>query len=174
MLRDFQRTRVYRSEWEMLDNREVWYDLSTCWHFITDVARKKQFVKHFPETFTILGGNRWPSKGPVSPDEHRPNGRLIYLHYGDRRSGLKVKPGYRRVYAEAWNSTMILPIWSRNDLTILHELAHVCNFYEMKPVPAHGKEFVDVYLRLVTMTLGKETAADLQNWMTHHRVQRLG
>lgn len=171
MPRDFQRSRVYRAEWEMLEGRDVWTDLETCWYFLTDTVRTKWFVKQFPQTFAALGGNRWPASGRVHPDQYNPNRRLIYLHYGDRRNGLKLKPGYRRCYAEACYCTIVLPIWARNDLTLLHELAHICNFYEMKPVSAHGREFVNTYLYLVQQTLGKETAAQLKNSMLSHKVK---
>lgn len=169
--RDFQRTRVYRAEWEMLDGREVLPDLESSWDFLTKVVRRKWFVKQFPRTFEALGGDRWPSSGRIDPDKYSPNQRLIYLHYGDRRSGLKLKPGYRRCYAEACYTTVVLPLWARNDLTLLHELAHICNFYEMKPVSAHGQEFVSTYLYLVKQTLGKEVAKELETFMLSHKVK---
>lgn len=169
--RDFQRSKVYHAEWNLLDGRELWPELETSWEFLAGVVRGSQFRKRFPQTFVAAGGMRWPSKGLPSPDRYSPNGRLVYLHYGDRRGGLKLKPGYRRTHAESQYTTVVLPLWARNDLTLLHELAHICTWYDMKPVSAHGREFVQTYLRLVEGALGKGVSKELAEVMDDNRVK---
>jgi len=51
--------------------------------------------------------------------------------------------------------SMELPQWARNQLTILHEIAHgLCNsFYTSKTI-GHGVKFADMYLSLIRRYLG--------------------
>lgn len=171
--RDYQRTRMYREEWEIIEDFDT-LTLHQCWTFLAKSITKAQFVKEFPKTFAYLGADRW--ENPNSPDEYRPKQRLLYLHAGDRRSGLKLRPGYRRRYAEACYATITLPCWSRNKLTLLHELAHICCWKEVDggdKLSAHGKEFAGVYLQLVRIVLGKKTADTLAESMAQHKVKVL-
>ena len=114
--------------------------LTECWDFLAEVISSDPFVKHFPETFAYLAKN-WEQDSPAA-QAYRPNGRLWYLYSGDRRGGLKLRPGYRRRYADAYCAMITLPCWSRNKLTLLHELAHICCGCDVQRgayVSAHGK-----------------------------------
>jgi len=171
--RDYQRTWLYRSEWELAGLFEE-LTLLECWDFLASVITKQQFVKQFPKTYAYLAKN-WGSDSPAA-EEYRPQKRLVYLHRGDRRGGLKLRPGYRRRYADAYCSTITLPCWSRNKLTLLHELAHICCWCELRNgsvVSAHGKEFAGVYLLLVRQNLGKSTENELADAMRRHKVKVL-
>jgi hypothetical protein len=171
--RDYQRTRLYRSEWEIIDDFEL-LSLTECWYFVAETLRHPDFVQHFPRTFVYLGADSWASAGLPEPEAHRPNKRLTYLYSGDRRKGLKLRPGYRRRHAESCYSVITLPLWSRNKLTLLHELAHVCCWCDLRNgalLSSHGKEFAGVYLLLVEMILGLDTADTLSAMMLQHKVK---
>lgn len=171
--RDYQRTWLYRSEWEIADGFDE-LSLRECWDFLASTITKKQFVKQFPKTYDYLAKN-WGPERPAA-EEYRPKQRLVYLHRGDRRGGLKLRPGYRRRHADAHCSTITLPCWSRNKLTLLHELAHICCWCELPngdAVSAHGKEFAGIYLRLVRQNLGKSTETELLAAMRQHKVKVL-
>ena len=169
--RDYQRTWLYRSEWELIDEFTE-LSLLECWDFLASAITKPQFVKQFPKTYDYLAKN-WGQDSPAA-QEYRPKQRLVYLHRGDRRSGLKLRPGYRRRYADACYSTITLPCWSRNKLTLLHELAHICCWCELSngdAVSAHGKEFAGIYLLLVQQNLGKPAEKELLAAMRQHKVK---
>jgi hypothetical protein len=171
--RDYQRTWLYRSEWELIDEFAE-LSLLECWDFLASAITRTQFVKQFPKTYDYLAKN-WGQERPEA-EEFRPKQRLVYLHRGDRRGGLKLRPGYRRRYADACYSTITLPCWSRNKLTLLHELAHICCWCELPNgdvVSAHGKEFAGIYLLLVRQNLGKSTEKELLAAMRQHKVKVL-
>ena len=169
--RDYQRTWLYRSEWEIIDEFDE-LSLPECWQFLAKTITSKKFVKRFPKTYEYLAKN-WETSGQTHPQEHRRK-KLLYLYSGDKRSGLKLRPGYRRKYAEAHCSTITLPCWSRNKLTLLHELAHICCWSELpngSKVSAHGQEFAAIYLILVEMRLGKSVKNKLFDAMRQHKVK---
>lgn len=171
--RDYQRTWLYRSEWVVADSFNE-LSLVECWDFLTSVISSPEFVKQFPYTFAYLAKN-WGQKSPAA-QEYRPKRRLVYLHHGDRRGGLKLRPGYRRRHADSWHSTITLPRWSRNKMTLLHELAHICSGRELpngSTVSAHGKEFAGIYLFLVKCFLGNQVETALFDAMKQHQVKVL-
>jgi hypothetical protein len=170
--RDYQRTRLYRAEWELLDDYEL-ISLVECWNFLDEIIKSSWFLSNFPETAAYLAGSA-AGAGLSDPQEHRPNDRLIYLYHGDRRRGLKLRPGYRRRYAESCYATITLPLWSRNHLTLIHELAHICCWCDAKNgqyLSAHGKEFAEIYLTIVKHVLGSETFGDLHAAMLRNKVR---
>ena len=170
--RDYQRTRLYRAEWEIIEDFDT-LSLDFCWDFLTSLIKSDWFAANFPKTFVYLGGDRWGT-GRVDPEEYRPNNRLVYLHHGDRRRGLKLRPGYRRKHAETCHATITLPVWSRNKLTLLHELAHLCCWCDLEngeTLSFHGKEFSKVYLTLVERVLGKEIRKQLEGAMLNNKVK---
>lgn len=170
--RDYQRTRLYRAEWELIDNYEL-LTLVECWDFLAEIIESLWFRADFPLTAAYLAGSA-AQAGLSGPQEHRPNNRLVYLHKGDRRRGLKLRPGYRRRYAESWCATITLPLWSRNKLTLIHELAHICCWCDAKnghQMSAHGKEFARIYLTIVMHVLGDEECGELHEAMLRHKVR---
>jgi len=65
-----------------------------------------------------------------------------------------------------------LPRWSRTPETILHELAHVATDTKYGfDVPAHGREFCEVYLNLVSEWIGEKTADRLQRSFEYYNVE---
>jgi hypothetical protein len=169
--RDYQQTWLYRSEWEIAEEFEQ-LSLLECWDFLASVISNKQFVEHFPKTFVYLA-KHWDRDSPAG-EKYRPKHRIVYLYAGDRRGGLKLRPGYRRRHADAQYSTITLPCWSRNRLTLLHELAHICCWSELPNgewLSNHGKEFAGIYLLLVRHNLGQVTEASLLDAMRMHKVK---
>jgi hypothetical protein len=172
--RDYQRSWLYRSEWELHAQYST-LNLHESWRFLAEVIGSEWFCEKFPATFKYLGSADWTT-GLYGPQEYRPNGRLHYLHYGDRRRGLKLRPGYRRRHAESCGATITLPVWSRNPLTLLHELAHVCCWMDLHRgdlLSAHGKEFAGIYLTLVEKRLGVQDYEQLAASMREHKVKIL-
>lgn len=64
-----------------------------------------------------------------------------------------------------------LPIWARNEWTILHELAHCLTTAKFKNVADHGREFCSVYIKLVKRFLGPQWAKKLKDSFREHRVK---
>jgi hypothetical protein len=80
-----------------------------------------------------------------------------------------VKDGRGHVNATGGTSGQLqLPLWSRQRLVILHEMAHVLTPYRYA---AHGPEYAGVLLSLVHHVLGAETAAKLRASYKEHRVR---
>lgn len=172
--RDYQRTRLYRSEWEILDDFDI-LSLLDCWTFCADVLTHHEVRQAFPKTTARLWRDDW-LPGPSNPAEYRPTGRLVYLHHPESKRSLRIKPGYRRRTAESSGTTIILPIWARNRLTITHEIAHLCTWYDSRnglKLSNHGKEFAGNYITLVNIMLGSVPADALRHHMIAHKVKIL-
>lgn len=172
--RDYQRTRLYRSEWEILDDFSI-MSLDECWAFCGEVLTDPDVRGLFPKTAEKLWRAEWGG-GPVRPAEYRPRHRLIYLHHPESKKSLRIKPGYRRRCAESSGTTLVLPVWARNQLTIVHEIAHLCTWYDSRnglKLSNHGKEFASNYLTLVRVAIGQVPADSLQRHMIEHKVKIL-
>ncbi|TET39004.1 MAG: hypothetical protein E3J69_00820 [Anaerolineales bacterium] len=93
----------------------------------------------------------------------------------DRERGIKVLDGRgRRKACGSTRGFIKLPVWSRSDLVILHEIAHVVTRRKgyHGPLPAyHGREFCANYLALVRQFLGKEAAKELKVCFKKSRVK---
>lgn len=87
-----------------------------------------------------------------------------------RRFGLRsiqVKDGRGKRRASGGGNTITMPIWSRNQLFILHEVAHC-----LAPSGCHHNwEFVKTYLDLVYYVLGEDTYKILREKFKKHRVK---
>lgn len=81
-----------------------------------------------------------------------------------------VTDGRSRRHAGAVRSRRIikLPRWSRTELTILHELAHIAT---PEGCAAHGPEYARTYLELVRRFMGREAGAELRKAFQSHRVK---
>lgn len=170
--RDFQRSRVYRAEWDFLDEFDV-LSLENCWEFVIGVILCDEFRATFPCTYKKLWGSGWDA-GRAGCHHVRPNGRLLYLRSENGRYGLRLRPGYRRRSACSLGKTITLPVWSRNKLTILHELAHLCTWYDEQrglTLSHHGADFTRNYLALVRMAHGHRTFVRLRDAMFDQKVR---
>ncbi len=141
--REFQQSRVYRAE---------------------GVLVKRQGDTHLK---TVKDVEQWVTKHALKKPWFK---RAFVIE------GVVVHPGYGRRRACGCSihrfAHLTLPKWSRQELVVLHELAHACTFQK----PWHGLHFVGTYLFLVEKIMGKETAdilrdsfrANKVDWTTTH------
>ena len=84
---------------------------------------------------------------------------------------LKPRRGQRR--ALAYGSRAIsLPLWSRNEAIVIHEVAHtiVSRVYRREVIASHGWQFAMVMLILVKSMMGKEAHDALRQSYKDHKV----
>ena len=86
------------------------------------------------------------------------------------RSRVQARDGRGRRHAGAYDHkrAITLPRWSRSELIILHELAHIATPLEFA---AHGPEFARNYLELVRYFMGERAGARLENAYRENRVR---
>ena len=72
---------------------------------------------------------------------------------------IEVHPGKRRRNACARGNAIYMPLWSRTEFVILHEMAHCAN---RLGGASHGPEFTRIHLELVKRWMGKEHADKLK------------
>ncbi len=78
--------------------------------------------------------------------------------------------GHRNATGSAYRVT--LPVWSRNRLVVLHELAHAVTHRQYGWATAgHGHEFCAVFLKLVLWHLGRDAHDRLKAGFKAHRVK---
>jgi len=68
---------------------------------------------------------------------------------------------------------MKLPKWSKNQLTILHEIAHgLCSkYFSYDNIAFHGPEFISAYLDLIYYFLGKNHFMNMHEILTKNKVK---
>lgn len=136
MERDTQRSRVYRAEQKafpdlLTHDREQFGDLEAVRRYVAKVCRSKRIQARYPRAAII-------AKDPKLRLELRPGG-------GSRRAA----GGWRE-----WSNrgTMRLPLRTRNEQMILHELAHIL----AAGVQAwHDWRFAECYLYLTLIARGR-------------------
>lgn len=127
-MRDFQRQKVYDAERKF---RKL---------YKADIQKYKNLKEIQPFLDTILS-NQWFKKHKITKIH-------VYCCKGDTAYG----------WLENENTAaMKLPKWAKNQITILHELAHsVCaKYFSDDEIACHGPEFVSAYLDLIYHILGK-------------------
>lgn len=150
--RDNQRSKVYAAERKhSLWREESQYDSISYVQVWVDSICKTRWFK-----------NRYPN--------YALDTSVMY-----RKHGIKVLDGRGRVRpCGSTRGFVKLPVWSRSDLIILHEIAHVVtrrNGYH-GPLPAfHGRDFCANYLALVRRFLGKEAGDELKACFKNKRVK---
>lgn len=84
------------------------------------------------------------------------------------RNGILVEDGRGRRTAVAktrWGDPIIsMPVWSRTEAVILHEVAHHCSDerHGTRDVAPHGREFAATLLELITHLMGADTGKELK------------
>lgn len=156
--RDSQRKKVYDSEqahslwtwdahqYESVQQVQSWVD---------SICKSRWFINRFPR--------------------HAIDKKRIAV-YGRRADGIKVLDGRgRRGACGSTRGFVKLPVWSRSDLVILHEIAHVVTSRyttNNRKLPAHhGRDFCANYLALVRRFLGKEAGDELKACFKKHKVK---
>jgi|GEM_PF-2416170 len=86
------------------------------------------------------------------------------------RARVQARDGRGRRHAGAFDHkrAITLPRWSRSELIILHELAHIATPLQFG---AHGPEFARNYLELVRSFMGERAGARLENAYREHGVR---
>jgi putative metallohydrolase (TIGR04338 family) len=89
------------------------------------------------------------------------------------RPHVQVRDGRGRRHAGAYDHkrAIALPKWSRSELIILHELAHIATPHSCA---AHGAEFARNYVDLVRFFMGERAGARLENAFRANRVRIAG
>lgn len=83
-----------------------------------------------------------------------------------------VGDGRARTHAGGNARGIYMPVWSRSEGIILHELAHTINQRVNGQDPAgHGWQFASIYLKLVLYIHGREAHDLLKKGMKLHRVR---
>lgn len=155
--RDSQMSKLYAAERKhSLWSEESQYDsISHVQVWVDSICKSRWFKNRYPHY--ALSQSR----------------QTIFLNASER--GIKVLDGRGRRKACGSNRGYIkLPVWSRSDLVILHEIAHVVTRREgyHGPLPAfHGREFCANYLSLVRRFLGKEAGDELKEHFKKGRVK---
>lgn len=85
---------------------------------------------------------------------------------------IKIGDGRRRRNAAGGRYGIYMPRWSRSEMVILHELAHTITIRLCgESVAAHGWQYANVYLQLVSSMLGREMHDRLKAAFKKHGVR---
>ena len=148
--RDSQRSKVYKAE----QGHSLWFDealfdsVGEVQEWVDSICRSRWFKNRF-------------RRHAIDPKS--------VMRYGRSADGIKVLDGRGRRRANGSTRGFIkLPIWTRSDMHILHEIAHVVT---SPRVAAHGREFCANYLALVRQFMGREEAIELKTCFKKHRVK---
>jgi putative metallohydrolase (TIGR04338 family) len=127
-MRDNQRQRVYNAERDtpMWSNSPRIDDIDALRKYVSKICKsawyRKRAARNAGKAF------RW---------------REIEVGDGRRR---------RNACGNRWQGYIKMPVWSRNVLVILHEVAHVC---QPDVSAGHGREYCKIYLALVKKWMGR-------------------
>ena len=83
-----------------------------------------------------------------------------------------VKDGRGRSDAGGWSGGVTMPLWSRCELILLHEVAHTITrrIFGVN-VAGHGWQYANIYLQLVKTMLGAEIHAQLKGSFKANKVR---
>ena len=154
--RDFQRSKVYRSE----------RDLSAG---LGEYGGRVETIPEIQKWINQIVASRW-MKGYLSRQRNRGRKHAI----GHPGKSVRVTDGRgRRTACAQLNGNQTaeikMPKWSRSKLVILHELTHV---YTNWRYPAwHGRQFCANYLEFVKRWIGKEAHSELKASFDRNKVK---
>jgi hypothetical protein len=129
-MRDFQRQKIYDSDRQ----------------FRRKYKSELKFYKNLSEIQIFLNeilANKWFKKFNIKHIH-------VYCSKGNVAYGW---------LEDNYTIAMKLPKWSKNQATILHEIAHgICDrIYFDRDIAPHGIEYADMYLNLIFHILGENT-----------------
>lgn len=143
MERDTQRSRLYVADDVLRPRATPLPEIADMERFVRKVWKSKRLAADYPKAFDQ---NRW--KLP------------------------KVKDGRGRTAAGGWYGGITMPKWSRKTDVVIHELAHCITEREFgSHVAGHGWQFCSVYLRMVSVLMGREAHDELKASFKAHRVK---
>jgi putative metallohydrolase (TIGR04338 family) len=143
-MRDFQRQKIYDSEREFRSRGKL------------EIQRYKT-LKEIQPFLDVILSNQWFKK-------HKITKIRIYCGRGNTAYGWLEDPN---------TAAMKLPKWAKNQITILHELAHsVCaKYFSDEEIAFHGPEFVSAYLDLIYYILGKSSFINMCSLLSANKVK---
>lgn len=146
--RDSQRSKVYKAESD------------------TSMRVNPNYCNDFPEIMTLQEIESWVEKIMTSKwfESNYPGVNQIIPAIRDGRGSRRAAANTRR---------MRFPIWTRFELMVLHELAHVvcAHIYRPYEIRMHGRAYCAVYLNLVKRWIGKPAHDELKKSFKKHGVK---
>jgi len=143
-------------------------------------ARDSQRSKVYrSERFLQVGGNRYETVSEMQAYVDK----LVQSAWFRRRwptltrNGIEVRDGRGRRIAcaeRSWGRLIIrMPMWSRSEAVILHEVAHHCSdeAHGTMGVAAHGWQFASTLHELVAHKMGKEKGDALKKSFRENKVK---
>jgi len=140
-IRDVQRSKIYKAENEVQLGRRL-ETVQEMQAFCDAITRSRWWR------------NRWP--------------HISHIEVRDGR-GRRSATGYQAGGLIKRNGVIKMPSWSRNELTVLHEISHVVSISWGEP--DHGRLFARNYLALVTRFLSKQHGTQLRRAYRKYRVK---
>ena len=151
-LKDTQMTKVYDAESDAFYNKDDdWggvkipksrFDtIKKCQSYLRNIVTKPAFKRWYPEAYFML------TQHPIEITAGRSHARA---------TGENWKTGKKNYIA--------LPKWARKRYVMLHELAHLVQYWEYnlrstlgrRSVAGHGWQFCSIYLKLIRSEMGKD------------------
>jgi len=99
---------------------------------------------------------------------------VVDTRYWKRLCGwrtIKLKNGRVYAYYDGEDRTITLPKWARNELIIIHEMAHYLTDKTQEDSVGHGSHFCGHYLSLVDELFGTDYSMSLVYQFEEHRVK---
>lgn len=91
-----------------------------------------------------------------------------------RPYSIKVKDGRGRRHACAWWDQIKMPKWSRYEIYVLHEIAHLMPKGVNYAVASHGREFVRNFIALLEWKMEVNPRAIFKEYRVKWHPQRIG
>lgn len=148
--RDQQRSRVYKSD-------EHGAPLPKVVDIERFVLRLFNMVRFNKEYGSAVCGDKW--KRPSAISKYPTSAPVVYDGRGRSRAG-------------GWSRGITMPIWSRDEGIVLHELAHTINIRMNGPrVSAHGWQYCAIYLKITLYMRGRQAHDELKAAFKTNRVR---
>lgn len=156
--RDQQRSRVYKSDGALTKIAKPLPTVKEMQRYVDRLFGMRRMMIEFPEAF----GARWRSRNPDRQKHYRTkpiSAPIVYDGRGRRCAG-------------GWSRGVTMPLWSRNEGILLHELAHtICVRKYGYKVAAHGWEYCAIYLKITLYAMGREAHDTLKAAFKANRVK---
>lgn len=141
--RDFQRSRVYNSEFHHSHYKTLSIDKMS-------IAECRDYIER------IMRSRWWKSRMPNVWHLNLKDGRGTRRARGGRHGdGIKIN----------------LPRWARHPIVILHEIAHTITPKSRYIAASHGRQFCSNYLALIKRWVGHEAWREMKDHFKKGRVK---
>lgn len=150
--RDTQKARVYRSDKALVAIAKPLPTVRDMQRFVDRIWSQRRVYRWFgPDAFRGHWRRKLSGRASTAP--------LVHDGRGRRAAG-------------GWSRGITMPLWSRNEAIVLHELAHsMCARLHGPRVAGHGWQYCSIYLRLVLYGMGREAHDTLKAAFKANRVR---